>query len=188
MDLYGLTILLLLGAERMRDSFTRKPTATASVLSALTALALALCLAATGWWILLRRQLAMFGLVAAATLLLCDAWFDVCLAWNTSDQKWAIVNAFVEVPLAVFLAASALRTLCVPGRLRVTASGAAPAPSVTVFSSKSRRLRASSIVDSRTATTSPTTYCFPLFSAAFTGFTSVPSLRSPGLGTMVSPS
>ena len=41
---------------------------------------------------------------------------------------------------------------------------------------------------SRTATTSPTTYCFPLFSAAFTGFTSVPSLRSPGLGTMVSPS
>ncbi len=74
-------------------------------------IALAACLAVTGWWILRRRQLAMFGLVAAATLLLCDAWFDVVLAWNTSDQHWAILSAFVEVPLALFLTASALRIL-----------------------------------------------------------------------------
>ena len=41
--------------------------------------ALAVCLGVTGWWVLQRRQLAMFGLVAAATLLLCDVWFDAAL-------------------------------------------------------------------------------------------------------------
>lgn len=74
-------------------------------------IALAVCLAMTGWWVLQRRQVAMFGLLVAATLLLCDAWFDVCLAWNTSDQAWALLSAAVEVPLALFLAASALRIL-----------------------------------------------------------------------------
>ena len=73
--------------------------------------ALAACLGVTGWWVLQRRQVAMFGLVAAATLLLCDAWFDVCLAWNTADQTWAVLSAAVEVPLAALLAASALRIL-----------------------------------------------------------------------------
>ena len=47
--------------------------------------ALALCLGVTGWLALKRRQIAMLGLVVTATLLICDAWFDVCLAWNTSD-------------------------------------------------------------------------------------------------------
>ncbi len=74
-------------------------------------IALAACLAVTGWWVLQRRQVAMFGLVIAATLLLCDAWFDVCLAWNTSDQTWALLSAAVEIPLAVFLAGTALRIL-----------------------------------------------------------------------------
>ena len=53
----------------------------------------------------------MFGLLVAATLLMCDAWFDVCLAWNTSDQLWSLLSAAVEVPLAVLLAGSALRIL-----------------------------------------------------------------------------
>ena len=74
-------------------------------------IALATGLAVTGWWVLQRRQVAMFGLVVTATLLLCDAWFDVCLAWNTSDQTWALLSAAVEIPLAAFLAASALRIL-----------------------------------------------------------------------------
>jgi hypothetical protein len=74
-------------------------------------LTLAVCFAVTGFWVLQRRQVAMFGLVVAATLLACDAWFDVCLAWNTSDQTAALLAAAVEVPLAVALAATALRIL-----------------------------------------------------------------------------
>jgi hypothetical protein len=73
--------------------------------------ALAVGLGATGWWVLQRRQVAMFGLIAAATLLVCDAWFDVCLAWNTSGQAAALLSAAVEVPLAFVLAGSALRIL-----------------------------------------------------------------------------
>jgi hypothetical protein len=73
---------------------------------------LACCLAATGWLVVQRRQLAMFGLVVAATLLACDAWFDVCLSLNTSDQRWALATAgLVELPAAVLLATSALRIL-----------------------------------------------------------------------------
>ena len=74
-------------------------------------IALAASLGVTGWWVLQRRQVAMFGLLVAATLLMCDAWFDVCLAWNTSDQVGALLSAAVEVPLAVLLAGSALRIL-----------------------------------------------------------------------------
>ncbi len=74
-------------------------------------IALALCLGVTGWFVLQRRQIAMFGLIVVATLLVCDAWFDVCLAWNTSDLSWALLSAAVEVPLAAVFAATALRVL-----------------------------------------------------------------------------
>ena len=74
-------------------------------------IALAASLGVTGWWVLQRRQVAMFGLLVAATLLVCDAWFDVCLAWNTSEQFAALLGAAVEIPLAVLLAGSALRIL-----------------------------------------------------------------------------
>jgi uncharacterized membrane protein len=74
--------------------------------------ALAACLAATGWFVVQRRQVAMFGLVVAATLLACDAWFDVCLSWNTTEQAWALATAgLVELPAAVLLASSAVRIL-----------------------------------------------------------------------------
>jgi len=73
--------------------------------------ALAVCLAVTGWWVLQRRQVAMFGLMVAATLLACDAWFDVCLAWHTSGQTAALLSAAVELPLAAVLAGTAIRVL-----------------------------------------------------------------------------
>jgi hypothetical protein len=73
--------------------------------------ALAVSLALTGWWVVQRRQLAIVGLAVAAALLVCDAWFDVCLSWNTSDQAWAIVGAAIELPIAVLMASSALRIL-----------------------------------------------------------------------------
>lgn len=74
-------------------------------------LALAVCLGATGWWVLHRRQVAVLGLAVTTTLLLADTWFDVCLAWNTPDEKWAVLSALVEVPVALLLAVSALRML-----------------------------------------------------------------------------
>lgn len=74
-------------------------------------IALAASLAVTGLLVLQRRQIAVLALVITATLLLCDAWFDVCLAWNTPDQKWSLLSAAVEVPLAIVLATSAIRIL-----------------------------------------------------------------------------
>lgn len=74
--------------------------------------ALASCLAATGWWVVGRRQAAILGLAVAATLLVCDAWFDVCLGWNTSDQSSALISAAViELPVAVLMGSSAIRIL-----------------------------------------------------------------------------
>ncbi len=74
--------------------------------------ALACCLALTGWLVAQRRQLAMYGLVVAATLLVCDAWFDVGLSLNTDEQSWALAAALlIELPVAVFLASSAVRIL-----------------------------------------------------------------------------
>jgi hypothetical protein len=91
-------------------------------------IALAVSLGITGWWVLQRRQVAMFGLVVTATLLICDSWFDVCLAWNTSGQIWALLSAAVEVPIAVLLASSALRILRRTSRIVRELRGQADAP------------------------------------------------------------
>lgn len=68
--------------------------------------------ATTGWWLFQRRQAAILGLIATATLLFCDAWFDVSLGWGSSDQLWALSSALaIELPIAVLMVASALRIL-----------------------------------------------------------------------------
>jgi hypothetical protein len=73
---------------------------------------LAVCFGITGWWLLQRRQVAILGLSVTATLLLCDAWFDVSLGWGSSEQLWAIVSAaLLELPIAALMVASALRIL-----------------------------------------------------------------------------
>lgn len=59
----------------------------------------------------LRRHPAAPGLLAvAASLLLCDAWFDVTTAASTSDLVVSAAAALaVELPLAVLLAREARR-------------------------------------------------------------------------------
>jgi hypothetical protein len=53
---------------------------------------------------MLGRQIVVLLAVFTATLLLCDAWFDIVLAWGTSDVWGSLASAaFVEVPLATFL-------------------------------------------------------------------------------------
>jgi hypothetical protein len=53
---------------------------------------------------LLGRQIVVLLAVFTATLLLCDAWFDIVLDWGSSDVWGSLASAaFVEVPLAAFL-------------------------------------------------------------------------------------
>jgi hypothetical protein len=91
--------------------------------------ALAVTLAATAWLVWHRRSLAMVGLAVSATLLLVDAWFDVCLSWGTSEQWGAIFSACViNLPVSAYLITSIVtmlqRTFAVVQQLR----GAPPEP------------------------------------------------------------
>jgi hypothetical protein len=66
-------------------------------------IALAAALGATGWGIARRAPWAPSAAVVAATLLLCDAWFDTVLANGRGEQVEAILEAaLVELPLALF--------------------------------------------------------------------------------------
>lgn len=57
--------------------------------------------AATGWAAWRRRQLLIICLVVLATLLCCDAWFDVVLNARTKGFELSLVSALViELPLA----------------------------------------------------------------------------------------
>jgi uncharacterized membrane protein len=75
--------------------------------------ALAAALAATGWGIARDEPWARTAAAVAATLLLCDAWFDNVLANGFHEHAEAALEAaLVEVPLAllcVWLARHGLR-------------------------------------------------------------------------------
>ena len=90
--------------------------------------ALVAAFVATVLTVWLRRQIAAFALVVTATLLTCDAWFDVCLSWGTADQWSSVAAAVVELPVAFLLASSAAllmrRSFSVIAQLR----GQDPAP------------------------------------------------------------
>ena len=50
-----------------------------------------------------RRQAVIAGAIATATLLICDAWFDIALDLGTRDVWTSLASAaFVELPLAAF--------------------------------------------------------------------------------------
>lgn len=67
--------------------------------------------AATGWAAWRRRQLLIICLVVVATLLCCDAWFDVVLDARTKGFELSLLSALViELPLAA-LAILAVRRL-----------------------------------------------------------------------------
>jgi hypothetical protein len=66
--------------------------------------ALVLGFAATAWFGWRSRQIVVTAFVVTATLLLCDAWFDVMLSWGGREQTASIVTAAVgEIPLALLL-------------------------------------------------------------------------------------
>lgn len=59
-----------------------------------------------------RLQVFIPWAVATATLLCCDAWFDIVLDWNSDDLTGAIATALVaELPLAALLLYAARRMI-----------------------------------------------------------------------------
>ncbi len=77
--------------------------------------ALLAAFAATGWAAWRRRQVLIICLVVLATLLCCDAWFDVVLDARTKGFELSLLSALlIELPLA------ALAVLLVRRLLRVS--------------------------------------------------------------------
>lgn len=75
-------------------------------------IALLLAFAATGWAAWRRRQILIVCLVVLATLLCCDAWFDVVLDARTSGFVFSLLSAIViELPLAALAILGARRLL-----------------------------------------------------------------------------
>jgi hypothetical protein len=75
-------------------------------------LALLAAFAVTGWAAWRRRQVLIICLVVLATLLCCDAWFDVLLDARTSGFELSLLSAlFVELPLAGLAVLGARRLL-----------------------------------------------------------------------------
>jgi hypothetical protein len=73
-------------------------------------IALLLTFAATGWAVLRRRQILIICLVVLATLLCCDAWFDVVLDARTSGFELSLLSAvLIELPLAAVAVQGARR-------------------------------------------------------------------------------
>lgn len=73
---------------------------------------LLLAFAATGWSAWRRRQLLIVCLVVLATLLCCDAWFDVLLDLGTSGEWMSVASAVViELPIAFVMFSAARRLI-----------------------------------------------------------------------------
>jgi hypothetical protein len=63
----------------------------------------------TAWW---RRQVLAPTAVVVATMLLCDAWFDVTTSFGTRDETVALLTAVVcNLPVALFFLVIARRIL-----------------------------------------------------------------------------
>jgi hypothetical protein len=75
-------------------------------------IALLAALAATGWAAWRGRQVLIICLIVLATLLLCDAWFDVVLDLRTPGFQLSLLSAVaIELPLAGLAIAGARRLL-----------------------------------------------------------------------------
>jgi hypothetical protein len=74
--------------------------------------ALLVAFASTGWAAWRRRQVLIVCLVVLATLLCCDAWFDVVLDARTKGFELSLLSAlFIELPLAAAAILGARRLL-----------------------------------------------------------------------------
>ena len=75
-------------------------------------LALLATFAVTAWAAWRRRQVLIICLVVLASLLCCDAWFDVTLDLRTSGFMLSLLSAlFIELPLAAMAIIGARRLI-----------------------------------------------------------------------------
>lgn len=88
--------------------------------------------AITGWAAWRRRQILIICLIVLATLLLCDAWFDVVLDTRTAGFLSSLLSALlVEVPVAVIAVFVARRLLRLTvGQVIKYEGGSGPVPSL----------------------------------------------------------
>src|SRR2546421_4149378 len=82
--------------------------------------------AATAWAAWHQRQILIFLMIVTGTLLVCDAWFDLALAYGSRGFTMSLVTALlVELPLAVLLFISARRLVRVTIQAMMQLSGIA---------------------------------------------------------------
>ncbi len=75
-------------------------------------LALLAAFAVTAWAAWRRRQVLIVCLIVTATLLCCDAWFDLALDWRTHAFFWSLLSALLaELPVAIVMILGARRLL-----------------------------------------------------------------------------
>jgi hypothetical protein len=88
--------------------------------------------AATAWAAWRGRQVLIMCLTVLATLLLCDAWFDVTLNLRTSGFLVSLLSALlIEIPLAVIAILGARRLLRLTiARIRSREGLVGPVPSL----------------------------------------------------------
>ncbi len=87
--------------------------------------ALVVCLAATTWCGWRRRQLLIPASIVTATLLICDAWFDVMTARTGRDLAASLTSAVViELPMATILILLSRRLVRLTLRVTRLRSGA----------------------------------------------------------------
>jgi hypothetical protein len=86
--------------------------------------------AATAWAAWHQRQILIFLMIVTATLLVCDAWFDVALEYGSRGFVAALLSALlVELPLALLLFRGARRLVRVTIQTIMQLSGVAgPVP------------------------------------------------------------
>jgi hypothetical protein len=87
-------------------------------------LVLLVAFAATGWAFWRGRQIVIACLIITATLLFCDAWFDVVLDAGTSDVWLSVASALVvELPLAFLMFNAARRLIRLSAVVAVSLAG-----------------------------------------------------------------
>jgi len=85
---------------------------------------LLLAFAATGWAFWRGRQIVIACLLVTATLLCCDAWFDVVLDLGNSDVWLSVASAvLVEIPMAFLMFNAARRLIRLSALIPLTHSG-----------------------------------------------------------------
>lgn len=81
--------------------------------------------AVTGWAAWRRRQILIISLVVLATLLCCDAWFDVVLDARTRGFELSLLSALIiELPLAAVAILGARRLLRMTNAVMLRYQGA----------------------------------------------------------------